>query len=278
MKKNQWRIMENLEYAYWIARLPTKKMLDKRRLWEFLKEVLIAGEENEIFRITETSKFGESDKKYYFNINRGESYISFADRVLEEEGESLIWQIGDSAYGGALTKLSYYGANGNVVEKELAYPASALKENRPELDEYYLYPIGAIVLSPVRGGAGYDDDYDELMDGEFIENGVRYISPRLMIRTNTDIWFPKVMGGYDESMEDRGWDTRQEDGKWVDPKEGEWYDNSELALRHTPRLNKFIQRVKQLTLNYGGTWKTLHCDTADRYHSQWNEDGIILPS
>jgi hypothetical protein len=278
MKKNQWRIMENLEYAYWIARLPTKKMLDKRRLWEFLKEVLIAGEENEIFRITETSKFSENDKKYYFNLNRGESYVDFADRVLEEEGESLIWQIEDSAYGGALTRLSYYGANGDVEEKELAYPASALKENRPELDEYYLYPIGAIVLSPVRGGAGYSDDYDELMDGEFIEDGVRYISPRLMIRTNTSIWFPKVMGGYDEPLEDRGWDTRQEDGEWVDPKEGEWYDNSELALRHTPRLNKFIQRVKQLTLNYGGTWKTLHCDTADRYHSQWNEDGIILPS
>jgi hypothetical protein len=51
----------------------------------------------------------------------------------------------------------------------------------------------------------------------------------------TDIWFPRVIG-------------------WMDAEEP-FYDNSELAALNTPRLNRFLQRTKELILSLGGTWE-----------------------
>jgi hypothetical protein len=51
----------------------------------------------------------------------------------------------------------------------------------------------------------------------------------------SDIWFPLVVG-------------------WEDVEEPS-YDNSELAALNTPRLNRFLQRTKELTLSLGGTWE-----------------------
>jgi hypothetical protein len=279
MRKNQWKVQEDNMYAHWMISFPSTRMLNDRELWGFISKLLIAAEENKIMKILETRCFSEEEKKYYFNINRGESFIEFISRVLEEEGKLLTRQIFSEPY--ALTKICYYNVTGVIVEKEICFPGLALKENRPELDYWYLEQLSAIILWGGRGGMGYsyseEEDDGELMSNEFIENGVKYRAPGLSIHTNTDIWFPKVMGGYDESYEDRGWSFRMgENGEYTDFKEGEWYDNSELALCHTPRLNKFIQRVKELTLEYDGVWTIDRYDTANNYHSQWNEDGIIL--
>jgi hypothetical protein len=57
----------------------------------------------------------------------------------------------------------------------------------------------------------------------------------------------------------------------------QWYDNSELALRHTPRLNRFLRRVKELTLEYGGRWELSDDQKNDIYYwPMLSEDGIIL--
>jgi hypothetical protein len=55
------------------------------------------------------------------------------------------------------------------------------------------------------------------------------------INLYTDIWFPRVIG-------------------WMDAEEP-FYGNSELAALNTPRLNRFLQRTKELILSLGGTWE-----------------------
>jgi hypothetical protein len=55
------------------------------------------------------------------------------------------------------------------------------------------------------------------------------------IRLYTDLWFPRVVG-------------------WMDA-DAPYYDNSELAALNTPRLNRFLQRTKELILSLGGTWE-----------------------
>jgi hypothetical protein len=52
---------------------------------------------------------------------------------------------------------------------------------------------------------------------------------------SSDVWFPRVVG-------------------WTDPEEPH-YDNNEMAALNTPRLNRFLQRTKELTLNLGGKWE-----------------------
>jgi hypothetical protein len=51
----------------------------------------------------------------------------------------------------------------------------------------------------------------------------------------SDIWFPRVVG-------------------WLDS-EDPYYDNSELAALNTPRLNRFLQKMKDLILSLGGKWQ-----------------------
>jgi hypothetical protein len=51
----------------------------------------------------------------------------------------------------------------------------------------------------------------------------------------SDIWFPRVVG-------------------WLDSEEP-YYDNSELAALNMPRLNRFLQKMKDLILGLGGKWQ-----------------------
>jgi hypothetical protein len=305
MKKNQWQVHESIDdgerYASWKIYFPTTAMLDHRKMWEFEREVLALGEENQIIQITETSRLSEFEKQYYFNLDRGESFTDFIGRVLEEE-DKLIGR-SDYAHVQVSTNLCYYGATGELLEKEVAYPAIALEENRPDLiadHDYYLAKEDAIQITTFTGikkieHNTYDEEeYEEEIcatetDEErkeyedrhfkeycFIEDEIAYVKSRMRIFTNTDIWFPKVVGGYDEYLKNRGWFSINDQGERINEKEGEWYDNSEIALRNTPKFNNFIRQVKKLVLEHGGTWEC--CDFVDpTYCSQWDENGIILP-
>ena len=49
------------------------------------------------------------------------------------------------------------------------------------------------------------------------------------------------------------------------------YDNLELAMCHTPRFNRFLAEVKQLTLDLGGEFS---CEAGTGYS---DDSGINLP-
>jgi len=65
-----------------------------------------------------------------------------------------------------------------------------------------------------------------------------------------NLWFPRVTGL------DVG-DDGGRDPKVRHPARGRdgLMDNSELAARHTPRLNRFIATLRDAILDLGGTWK-----------------------
>jgi hypothetical protein len=271
MKKNRWCVDEEARMgsATWYIRFPNVRMLDSRNLWLYVKSLLIAAEECEVMRIVETSRF--FTEEYYFSAEeRSESYIDFADRVMQEEGKKLYWQLDDSRVA---SKLCYYDLSGQVVEKEIFYPATVLRETRPELEESScnIQFTRAIWLSVYPSHEG-EIDGEEIHSYEFTANGKRYLAARLSIHVDTDIWFPLVFGALNDWPAKEQFYLRDWQEKIIDHAGRKWFDNSELAMRHTPRLNEFIRRARQLTSECGGTWEM---DVGTLY-SMWNEDGIVL--
>lgn len=53
-------------------------------------------------------------------------------------------------------------------------------------------------------------------------------------------------------------------------------DNSALAARHTPRLNRFIQTLREALLELGGTWSFDLEETHYAYLPMIRDDGINL--
>jgi hypothetical protein len=54
------------------------------------------------------------------------------------------------------------------------------------------------------------------------------------------------------------------------------YDNQELALCHTPRLNRFLTRVYDLTQEIGAEWNFSLGDCHKCYQPMLTEKGIQL--
>ena len=102
-----------------------------------------------------------------------------------------------------------------------------------------------------------------------IRGGVTEISDRepcslltdihLGIATFTDIWFPFVLGIAHLSH----------DGE-------RFFDNRDLARRHTPRLNRFVSSVADLIIASGGTWAIDDGVIAPQMRPWVSERGILL--
>jgi hypothetical protein len=275
IKRNRWVASEDVAYATWQAKFPKGQMTDPWELWPFLKGVLQAGEEEGVFRITEVGAGEPPD----YSGTSGQSYTEFAEQILIQEGRLTFFK--DIERCNAPAWLCYYDLEGNLVEaevpsrREFGGLGGLLRQLRPDVDQdlkgSWLYqdhnPLG---LYGQGGIAWKREDFPEWTDEEFEETD-KFQHAYLNIETHTDIWFPWVSGHLEN--EDRGWRTDIINGKVIVYKEGELYDNRELAHCHTLRLNRFIQRVKQLTLDYGGKWSI---DTRDDSKKYWNEDGIVL--
>ncbi len=122
-----------------------------------------------------------------------------------------------------------------------------LRELRPERNPRVTMSAPPIV---VRGGSFTIERAEEVS---------------VSIRLDTDIWFPQVVG-LREELDDEADESP------------DWYDNSALASRHTPRFNAFLQAVRAATIEAQGEW---HFDLnlgglADQYLDMCNADGIML--
>lgn len=122
-----------------------------------------------------------------------------------------------------------------------------LRELRPDRDRRVTRSAPPVVVS----GGSYSMDQTEDIS--------------VTIRLDSDIWFPQVVGLREELDDDA--DDRPD-----------WYDNSSLASRHTPRLNAFLQEVRAATIAAHGEWHfDLHLGgIADRYLASCGPEGITL--
>jgi hypothetical protein len=83
----------------------------------------------------------------------------------------------------------------------------------------------------------------------------------LRFHLHSDIWLPWIWGHF-VPFEDRA---------------RELYDNIDLALHHTPRLNRFLQEARAQTLAVGGSWRLESSDQRRSYlRPQMNDDGVLL--
>jgi len=248
MKQNHWVSAYKNDFGYWFAKFPDGQMLDHRKLLAFLEAVCAVGEQEAVLRVLEASKL------YSFQATSGLSYSQFLNQLRKECGETVPGIGGLTSPRSIAARLCYYERDGRLVEAEVDCPGLLLRQLRPEdvedWEREYMSP-----WNPIELGGGPNIARE---DGTFSDS-------YLAIKLHTDIWFPKVEGSIDWF----NWD-------WDFGKPPEWFDNRELAQCHTPRFNRFISQVKQITLEFGGTWKLDAADADQLYKEQLTEEGIRL--
>ena len=256
MGTNYWISSKKDVYGQWLINFPDAKTLDPQQALAFFTAILEVGERERVFRVKQTIQ------PFPYSELMNHSYAQHLKYLLEEEEKMMFFQHlsnsdpvsalrGGKTLAPTLTPatLCYYDIDGNITEGEVTDMGELLEQLRgAEIDinkDYYkIYPNPPIEIS------------GELPDIHCHEVDLFY----MYITLNTDIWLPKVYGDLERSIQ-----TRKGGSYLYDE-----YDNLELAMCHTPRFNRFLAEVKQLTLEYGGKFKP----TDGTGYS--DENGIIL--
>lgn len=280
MSKNYWVIQDKYEFASWGVKFPLDTMNAPWEMLPFLQKVLEAAEREEVFRLVK-APWQKGDLDLYQDLEylarpEGPTYAQYIEQILVKTGKLIFFRQLSSITGLlpeyriiAPARLSYYDINGELRDEEVKDVGELLRQVRPtqdDLPDYWPELSEQEILEEKKSiDKSYKSEGSAIFFGGNIvpKDSERDYGSYLYINLYTDIWFPKV-GGFLEDQpvlyEDRV-----------------FYDNSELALRHTPRLNRFLASVRDLTLEIGGTW---HVDkdkeSTEAYDKQYNEDGIIL--
>lgn len=288
VKQNHWVVSDEYHCAEWILEFPKGAMLDPWEQWLFWKQVFQIGKEEEVYRIIEARDPAFRDEYVWISE---EDYIFRVEQMLKERKEPCLLM--DIEYWNVIGRLCHYDLEGNIIEAEIGRDlAELLHQLRPNVDfDHYLNEDYRGTTGPPSLRLwGHEalmrkrEDWSSYTDEEFYEQGHQFRTAKLHIGLPSDIWFPYVWG----RIEDIDRFQRDENGnpcrdkqfnemyqpRWDDV--SQWYDNRELALQHTPRLNRFLQRVKQLGLDQGGTWQVERAGSIKSSERIWNEEGIIL--
>jgi hypothetical protein len=276
---NYWTIQKKYEIAAWLADFPLGTMSDPWEVLPFVQKVLEAAEREEVYCVkrvpSHSERLGLKLDLEYRVYPGGPSYGQYIEQILTETDKLIFFRQLFSSPGylpeyriTAPARLSYYDLDGELIEKEVDDVGELLRRVRPiELDlpdnwresteEQLFYEKKSINGYKSEGSAIFFSG--DLATGKSSDD----ISTYLFIKVYTDIWFPEV-GGFLEDQ-DELYENRV------------FYDNRELALRHTPRLNRFLASVRDLTLEFGGTWSVdRDPESEDRYDRMHDENGIKL--
>jgi hypothetical protein len=227
--KNYWTTLKNSAAASWFVTLPSIGSGGVEKLLRFASGLLEAGEQENVYCIVQA---GASEP--YSEIHKY-SYVEHLVEVMERtnilplfSGEGRLIPTGNGQLQ-ALSKVCYYDLSGSLVEAEIKDLGLLLKQLRPEKAEDsmgYMSHVAPITISGLTK-----------IDVQNTRNNPVYIS----IKLETDIWFPWVVG----FLEDCEPPLNLQD----------MFDNRELALQHTPRLNRFLSSVYDLVQELNGEWE-----------------------
>lgn len=240
-KENRFITFVNDVIAGWEIHLPAPRH-GIEPLIRFATTVAKAGQLHAVYRLERLpGRRGYDAREESF-----EEYL--LARVRESERLPLFPE--DQAPGKELwtpARLAFY-RDSACVEEDVGDVGGLLRELRPDRIE----TAGMFMrrASPVTVcGGSFPLDWTE--------------SARVVIRLDTDIWFPSVMGMLEALVEEG--------------EQPESYDNRELAARHTPRLNAFLEELRGTVLDLGGTWGKIEVSGVGvNYAHLWNERGIEL--
>lgn len=258
---NYWVAGDEPEIASWKAEFPKGNMADPWKALHFVQKVLEFAEREEVYRVQRAPwRSGEMglrlDLEYRAYLG-GPSYGQYLEQVLNETDKLIffpqLWTITGLLPEYRIissARLNYYDIDGALIDKEVDDVGELLQRLRPmpfDLSEENQYYYNCDKKSYMAEGSAI-----------FFRGDLR---TNLYINLYTDIWFPKV-GGYLE--DDSPYENRI------------FHDNRELALGHTPRLNRFLASVRDLTLEFDGVWKVDYPTYDEQYNQQFDENGIYL--
>lgn len=241
MNQNYWESCRKIEFAKWGAIFEDRKMFDPYLALAFLTKVLAAGERERVLIVKQT------EEPYPYHELMGISYAKHLENVLNEHGKMMFfehlainspiyyWPYLDEREDRGVNLVSadlcYYDPDGKLTEGEVMDLGELLRQ-ASNLEFSDKDPLGREMESnpPI-------EIYGELLDPQYRgTDAPLYLSFQL----NSNIWHPQSY----------------------------FHPNLELAMCHTPRLNRFLAEVRRLTLEWGGEWT---------FEGDCNEYGITLP-
>jgi hypothetical protein len=255
--RNYWATYRQ-SITLWGGALPPPATLGVQRVFEFARHVLDAAEREQVMRVVLLPTRSATRKE------RAPTWFEHIHTRFEQRGHLKLFPHGADAWlGDSLrqpARLAYYQGE-QIVEEDI--------EDVGTLEKAVVSARGGDPHSirstlPIVLGGGSPDEEGEAPGRPPTREFPIYLA------LYTDIWFPRVTGL------DVG-DHVGRDPKARHPARGRdgLMDNSELAARHTPRLNRFIATLRDAILELGGTWK-LDRSGAPHHHLPVLHDGGIL--
>lgn len=254
---NYWIARANIRFAEWEAIFPPPKtMADIQSLLSFAKQLLDAGEQEDVYQIIETRR------PLDFHASSSWGYQQFLEKALAENDILPLFDLGLGVaenYDGVLrtpARLCYYNLEGQLTEAKVENMGLLLESVRPDDADW-----GSIFMEGVSPITILSRSVSLKEVSEVIQ---QHQTVQIKISLRTDIWFPQVIGILEGDQP-------------LAPNPPKWYDNRELACCHTPRLNRFLFKVHKYTLESGGEWRLNQPDgIAEHYESMVNEYSISL--
>lgn len=253
--RNYWATYKHW-LILWEGELPPPSKLGMERVFEFTRRVLGVAEREQVMHVI------ESPTPWSFKLTGSETWFDYVRERFEQKGHVILFPGGGGPThqtGSRLripARLAYF-KGADIVEEEVEDPGLLLRSLQAQESYIGRYSTTPIVLR------GYSRSGEDRAPGKPPSDKV-WISLSLY----TDIWFPRVIGlNAEEDIFDGVHPARSRD---------QLMDNSALAARHTPRLNRFIQHLREAVLDLGGTWSFDRKETDYRYLPMIHDGGIIL--
>jgi hypothetical protein len=253
MQKNEWWISD-YEYVCWWINIPFPNSMDDiLRLLKLYRDIEQLCYECRIYMIDEIKGVFKKTSNFH--------YTDWIEQQLNQR--QVLDFLGAGSYVGVsgnpedfptqtiLTELCFYNEHGELQKKQISNIRKILQETVSnegledwEIDKDIFDPnIRTLDISAINISG------DSISMNDVLNNNRKKIN--ISISCETNIWFP-----------------------WILDNSGNPYDNRELAYCHTPHLNKFLSGVRNLVLDYDGTFE-VECQDSF-YNKQVCETGIIL--
>lgn len=247
MKQNFWTTTFG-NVGFWTGYMENLPEARLEFLLSLAKQILLLGEQYGVLHI---EKFNNVIMKSH------DDYLEHTAKIAENDGYFpwFTFQRPIDDEKSYVTRICYYSKDGTLREDSVDNMGALLADLRPnDVNTYsihrYMRAVRPITIEgqlvPCK-----NEGIKKFVDWEFHFN----------IYLETDIWYPYVLGYLETDRMPR-----------------QLYDNRELALCHTPRLNSFLVAVRRIILDLGGGWffDKEGSSARDPYYERLTEVGISL--
>jgi len=249
--KNLW-IQTEHAFVTWVVDL-TEVKNDPYALLSFLEKVLDAGSRHEIFTVLKAPEIN-------FERDRDTELYDFLNDIFQARKVVDLFAFTGAAMapGTPLSstvqaKVAWFDANSKCTENLCSDLATVLQSLEPvegSIPSGFMKHLPPIRITGLR--LTYYDDASESSNYSTDHAVMIYFA------IHSDIWFPWIYGSAHPLCDHK-----------------HMFDNRELALKHTPRLNDFLQEVSTFVTQIGGTWNINILETGKDVINWLDSKGFI---